>query len=198
MRTIVLFHSALGLRPAITRLAERLRVAGHDVHTPDLYAGQRFDDLDEGVAHRDAIGIPELSARAQAAVEGLPADVVYVGLSMGAASATFLALTRPGARGVVLLHGVIPPQMMGVEEWPADLPVLVHRTAEDPWVDPGAVALFHDAVPAGALEEHVHPGSRHLYTDDDHPDHDAATAETTVRSVLAFLERVGAAEPSTP
>ena len=31
--------------------ADRLRVAGHVVHTPDLYEGSTFDSLDAGVAH---------------------------------------------------------------------------------------------------------------------------------------------------
>ncbi|MBB5933498.1 dienelactone hydrolase [Streptomyces zagrosensis] len=37
--TIVLFHSAYGLRPAVHTAAERLRAAGHEVHLPDLYEG---------------------------------------------------------------------------------------------------------------------------------------------------------------
>lgn len=191
MASVILFHSALGLRPAITRLAERLQHAGHEVLTPDLYEGKVFDHLADGVAHRDELGIPELSGRAQAAVEAMPSDVVYMGLSMGAASATFLALTRPCARGVVLLHGVIPPQMMGVEAWPADLPVLVHRSEEDPWVDAEAVDMFHRAVPEHVLEEHVHAGDRHLFTDEDLPEHDPVAAEAVVDSVLRFLARVG-------
>lgn len=191
MATVVLFHSALGLRPAVTRMADRLRAAGHEVVTPDLYRGKVFDRLEDGVAHRDEVGIEELSARAGAAVASLPSDVVYAGMSMGAASATYLALTRPGGRGAVLLHGVIPPQMMGVEQWPADLPVLVHRSAEDPWVDDEQVALFHRAVPSSALTEHVHPGASHLFTDEDLPEHDAAASERVVGSVLHFLRGVG-------
>ncbi|HUG84003.1 MAG TPA: dienelactone hydrolase family protein [Euzebya sp.] len=191
MASVILFHSALGLRPAVTRMAKRLQAAGHQVLTPDLYQGRVFDELDQGIAHRDELGIPELSARAQTAVEPMPRDVVYMGLSMGAASAIFLSLTRPGGRGVVLLHGVIPPQMMGVDAWPADLPVLVHRSAEDPEVDADAVELFHRAVPESVLEEHVHASDHHLFTDDDLPEHDPDAAEEVIASVLRFLTRVG-------
>jgi dienelactone hydrolase len=37
MAQVVMFHSALGLRDAELTAAERLRAAGHDVLTPDLY-----------------------------------------------------------------------------------------------------------------------------------------------------------------
>lgn len=187
MATVVLFHSALGLRPSVQRMAAQLETAGHRVVAPDLFEGRVFEGTADGAAHRDAVGIGTLSARAEAAVDALPDDVVYAGLSMGAASATYLALTRPGARGVVLLHGVIPPQMMGVDRWPSDLPVLVHRSAQDPWVEPAHVALFHEAVPDDVLTEHVHPGAAHLFTDEDLAEHDAAASDEVVASVLSFL-----------
>ena len=47
MAHIVLFHSALGLRPAVHRFADALRAAGHQVTTPDLFDGAVFDRLDE-------------------------------------------------------------------------------------------------------------------------------------------------------
>ena len=37
---VVVFHSAYGLRHAEAGAAARLRAAGHDVITPDLYDGQ--------------------------------------------------------------------------------------------------------------------------------------------------------------
>ena len=48
MAEVVLFHSVLGLRPGVIAAGDRLRVAGHKVHTPDLYDGEVFDDLDDG------------------------------------------------------------------------------------------------------------------------------------------------------
>ena len=51
---IVLFHSVLGLRPAIQDWAERLREKGHRVHTPDLYGDETaFVEMDDAVRHRD-------------------------------------------------------------------------------------------------------------------------------------------------
>ena len=66
---VVLFHSALGLRPGTLENADRLRAAGHVVHTPDLFEGRTFTDADEGVAHAGAIGWPALQERAAAWVD---------------------------------------------------------------------------------------------------------------------------------
>lgn len=67
MAEIVLFHSALGLRPGVTAAADRLRAAGHKVHTPDYYEGEVFDDLDEGLRKCDALGYQEITRRAREA-----------------------------------------------------------------------------------------------------------------------------------
>ena len=63
MTHIVLFHSGLGLTQHVLDFADVLRADGHEVTTPDLYDGEVFDNLADGVAKRDAIGIPELSRR---------------------------------------------------------------------------------------------------------------------------------------
>jgi dienelactone hydrolase len=196
MATLVLFHSALGLRPAVGRLADRLRSLEHTVHTPDLYAGEVFDDLDDGVAHRDALGIPTLMARAMAAVEQLPGDVVYGGLSMGVAPAQLLAATRPGARGAVLMHGGLPPEALAVEAWPASVPVQVHACADDPWIDQEGLEAFVERVPADLVERLTYPGSAHLFTDEDSPDHLPAASEQLFGALVRFLsaqDRAGAA-----
>ena len=98
--TIALFHSALGLRSSVLEFAESLRTDGHTVVTPDLYDGRVFVDVHAGAAHRDAVGVEELSRRAHRAVADLPERIVYAGFSMGSASAEMLAGSRPGADAV--------------------------------------------------------------------------------------------------
>lgn len=39
MADVLLFHHARGLTPGVVAFADRLRAAGHRVHTPDLYGG---------------------------------------------------------------------------------------------------------------------------------------------------------------
>jgi hypothetical protein len=71
MAEIVLFHSALGLRPGVTAAADQLRGAGHSVHVPDYYDGEVFDDLEDGLRKHDELGVAEILRRAREAVRGL-------------------------------------------------------------------------------------------------------------------------------
>jgi dienelactone hydrolase len=197
MAEIVLFHSALGLRPGVASAADRLREAGHSVHVPDFYDGEVFEDLDDGLRKRDELGVAEILRRAREAVARLPAGLVFVGFSLGNDLAELLAAERPGARGALLMHGAVPIEAFsefGVERWPEGVPVQVHYAAEDPWVEAEEVAALGDAVRgAGAsFEEHSYPGSGHLFADPDLPEYDRASSEAMWRRALAFLDRVDA------
>ena len=187
MSEIVLFHSALGLRPAVHRFADALRGAGHTVHTPDLYDGEVFDDLDAGVAKRDALGIPEIARRGAAAVEGLGDDLVYAGFSLGTGPAQMLAQTRPGARAALLMHGALPPDAFEVP-WPSEVPVEIHTKQSDPWVDMDAAHAVVAAARDGAL--HTYPGEAHLFADPDLPGYDAEAATLMLERAMRFVERV--------
>ena len=97
-----------------------------------------FDDLDEGLRKRDALGYAEIARRARESVAELPAGLVFAGFSLGTAPAELLAAARAGARGAVLMHGAIPVEELGefgVERWPAGVPVRVHCAAGDRWVE---------------------------------------------------------------
>lgn len=187
MAKIVVFHSALGLRPAIERLGAVLRDDGHRVWTPDLFDGQVFSDLGKGVAERDRLGIPELMTRAAQAVSTLPDDLVYLGFSMGTGPAQLLAATRPGARGAVLVQGVLPPELLGVESWPEDVPVQLHISRDDPWHDQASLDAFTKWVPAELLDQHEHPGCDHLFADQDLAVYDATAAERLVDAVREWM-----------
>jgi len=197
MAEMVLFRSALGLRLGVTAAADRLRAAGHNVHTPDYYDGEVFDDLNEGLRKRDELGYAKIAQRARDAVARLPAELVFAGFSLGAMPAELLAATTPGTRGAVLMHAAIPVKGFGgfgVERWPAGVPVQAHYAVEDPWVEAGEVAALGDAVrgAGAAFEEHAYPGSGHLFADPDLPGYDRASSEEMWRRVLDFLDRVNA------
>lgn len=184
---VVLLHSALGLRPAVRRAAQRLEAAGHRAHVPDLYDGRVFDDVDAGVAHLEQLGWSTLVQRAETV--DAPAGAVFAGWSMGAGLATHLVQTRPGARGALLLHGG------GIEPgdvWPA-VPVAMHHAHDDPWVDAGyPEALLAGACAAGVTaSRHLYPGTGHVFDDDDHPDHDPASAALLWRRAADWLDELG-------
>ena len=195
MAEIVLFHSALGLRPGLTAAADRLRAAGHTVHTPDYYDSEIFDDLDEGLQKRDALGYDEIVRKAQEAVSDLPSGLVFGGFSLGAIPAELLAASRPGAWGALLMHAAVPVEELGefgVEHWPNGVPAQVHYAAEDPWVEAEEVDdLSKDVQQAGGtFEKHIYPGSGHLFADPDLPEYDESSSETMWKRAIEFLNRV--------
>jgi dienelactone hydrolase len=189
---LVLFHHAQGLRPDVTAWADSLREAGHEVETPDLFEGRTFARLDEGIAHRDEVGIPTLIGRAGEFLGGLPQDLVYAGFSMGASTAHYFAVTRPGARGALLMHGTAPPQTLAGAEWPRAARAQLHYASGDPYLDAENIAAFERSVgEAGApLEVLTYPGIRHLFADPDGPDYDRASAELMLERELEFLGRL--------
>ncbi|TFI18047.1 dienelactone hydrolase, partial [Micrococcus endophyticus] len=56
MAQILLFHHALGLTDGVRALAAQIEAGGHTVHTPDLYDGALFTDVEEGIAHVESLG----------------------------------------------------------------------------------------------------------------------------------------------
>jgi dienelactone hydrolase len=189
---VVLFHHAQGLRDDVVAWADSFREAGHAVTTPDLYEGRTFDRLDDGIAHRDELGIPELMQRAAGVLEEMPADLVYAGFSMGASTAHYFAVTRPGARAVLLMHGTAPAQSLGDAPWPSKVPVQLHKSADDPQMDPaGPEALERSVTSAGApLEVFTYPGEGHLFADPAGPDIDADSAGLMLQRELELLSRL--------
>lgn len=185
MASIVLFHSALGLTSGTKKFAETLARDGHTVHTPDLFDGETFRTLEEGVRKRDALGIPELMQRAVKAAEATPTTSIYAGFSMGAAAAQSLAITRAGARGAILMHAVLPLAAMGTDRWP-EVPVQVHASEEDPWVDAGVLDSFAEAASAQVFR---YAGRAHLFADESSADYEPKHAELLLERVRLFVRR---------
>jgi len=195
MAEIVLFHGGRGLRRGVTLAAERLREAGHVLHVPDYYDGEVFDDLADGMAKRDALGMEEIVRRAHAAVEDLPEAIVLAGFSLGAMLAQLLAAIRPGTRGAILMHGAQRLEVLGIDRWPARVPADVHYGAGDDLVDAEAVMAFGAVVTAAGarFDAYAYPCSGHLFADPDLPDYDHDSAELMWERVMAFLASADAA-----
>ncbi len=185
---IMLFHSTYGLRPAVRRAADRLRAAGHEVWTPDLFEGSTFDTVEDGMAYKEGIGKDELLKRAVlAAAPYSERGLVYAGFSLGASVAQTLALGDDKARGLLLLHGTSDI----AENASADeLPVQLHVAEPDPFeTDDWLTAWYLRMGRAGAdVEVYRYAGAGHLYTDPDLPDYDEEAAEATWRVALGFLD----------
>jgi dienelactone hydrolase len=191
MAEIVLFHSVLGPRAGVTDAAARMRAAGHTVHTPDLYRGAaRFDEYEPAMAYQDSIGYRELLRRAEADVAPLPPTLVYMGFSAGGAPAEWLAATRPGAQACVMLHAALPLSPLGLDAWPATVPVQVHFMRGDPYREQAEIdGMEADVRAAGArFELFEYDGAGHLFTDPSLPaEYDRAASELLWGRVLALL-----------
>jgi dienelactone hydrolase len=186
---IVLFHHAQGRRDDVLGWADSLRDAGHRVDTPDLYEGRTFEKLEDGIAYRDELGLRTLIGRAEKALDGLPAELVYAGFSMGASTAHYFAVTRAGALGVLLMHGIAPAKSLGAAAWPNGVPGQLHMKFNDPFMDErGVDALVESSRVAGeAVEIFTYPGAGHLFADPQGPDYDPAAAALMLERELEFL-----------
>lgn len=188
MAEVLLFHHVLGLTPGVGAFADKLRKAGHTVHTPDLFDGRTFADIETGMGFVRELGFGEVMARGERVVEGLPAELVYAGFSLGVVPAQKLAQTRTGARGALLFDSCIPVSEFG-STWPKGVPVQVHAMAADPFfVDGGDIdaarALVEEAEEA---ELFLYAGNQHLFADSSLSSYDAEASALLLRRVLEFL-----------
>ncbi len=188
MAEILLLHHAQGLTEGCLSFADHLRAAGHVVHAPDLYDGNTFAELDEGMAYGREVGFDTVSERGRAAAERLPNEIAYLGFSLGAMPGQMLAQTRPGAKGALLLHAAIPPSEFG-GPWPDRLPLQIHTMEDDDWGDVDIARELADTIPSAEL--FLYPGDRHLFTDSSLPAYDEAATTLVKQRVLSFLDNLG-------
>lgn len=189
MTMVLLFHHAQGQTEGFLAFADELRAAGHTVHTPDLYDGKTFDDLDKGVGFAQEVGFGEILRRGKAAAAELAADIVYAGFSLGVMPAQSLAQTRPGARGAILYSAAVPASEFS-GSWPEGVPLQIHMMDADPWGEedrPAAEALVKEVADA---ELFLYPGSSHLFADSSLKDYDEQAAALLKERTRAFLDRV--------
>lgn len=190
MAEVLLFHHAHGLTTGVRNFADRLTQTGHTVHLPDLYEGQVFETLDEGLGYAGRAGFGEIMERGRRVADDLPGGLVYAGFSLGVMPAQLLAQTRPGAAGALLLNGCISTSEFG-GGWPAGVPVQIHGMDADPFFteeggDLDAARALVAAAPDDA-ELFLYPGDQHLFADDSLPSYDKDAAGLLTERVLAFL-----------
>lgn len=189
MAEVLLFHHAQGLTTGVLAFADDLRQAGHTVHTPDLYHGQTFETLDDGLAYARKIGFADIVERGVRTANDLPGELVYAGFSLGVMPAQQLAQTRAGARGALLFEACAPTSEFG-SGWPAGVPVQIHGKDADPFFaeeggDIDAARALAESTEQAEL--FLYPGDRHLFTDSSLPSYDADAAALLNQRVDAFL-----------
>jgi dienelactone hydrolase len=188
MAEVVLYHHSQGLTDGVKAFADELRQAGHTVHTPDLYEGNTYATLEEGMDYARATGFGVIAERGVQAAQSLPSNVVYAGFSLGVVPAQQLAQTRPGATGALFYYSCLPVEEFGT--WPDGVPVQVHGMDEDPFfTEEGGDLDAAKALVAATdkAELFLYPGKEHLFADSSLPGYDEAAAKLVLQRTLAFL-----------
>jgi dienelactone hydrolase len=188
MAEVVLFHHVQGLTPGVLAFTDRLRAAGHDVSTPDLFDGRTFPTLEEGMAHAKSVGFGAILERGLAEARAGSPEVVYIGLSMGVMPAQQLAQTRAGALGAVLVDACLPIEEFG-GRWPDAVPVQIHGMDADPiFAGEGDLDAARGLLKCtNAAELFLYPGSVHLFSDSSLPSFDPAATDLMTGRILEFL-----------
>src|SRR5204862_6977363 len=96
MAEVLLYHHAQGQTPGFVAFADEFRAAGHTVHTPDLYDGKTFAELDEGVGYARQVGFDTILERGRLAAESLPSELRHGGFSLGAVRVDTAGQERSG------------------------------------------------------------------------------------------------------
>src|SRR5438477_5376193 len=189
MAEVLLFHHAQGQTAGFLAFADELRAAGHTVHAPDLYDGNTFAALDDGVGYAKQVGFDTMLERGRLAAEGLPNELVYAGFSLGVMPAQMLAQTRPGAKGALLFSAAFPASEFG-DQWPAGVPLQIHMMEGDEWAMEDLPAARDLVETTEGAQLFLYPGDRHLFADSSLPDYDESAATLLEQRVLAFLKDV--------
>jgi dienelactone hydrolase len=189
MTEVLLFHHAQGQTDGFLEFADELRAAGHVVHTPDLFDGNTFAELNEGVDYAREVGFGTILDRGVAAAEGLPNEIVYVGFSLGVMPAQQLAQTRPGTKGALLLNAALPTSEFDAP-WPDGVPVQIHAMDGDEWFEEDKPAAEAIVAEADEGELFLYPGSGHLFADSSLNDYDPQATALLKDRVFAFLKAV--------
>ena len=186
MANVVLFHHAYGPTTGVHHFAEQLREVGHEVTVPDLFEGQVFATLEEGLGYAKRVGFDTIIERGRVSAQDQTEASVFAGFSLGVLPAQLLAQTRPGARGALLFSGCVSPSEFS-DAWPASVPVQIHGMAADEFFeeDLESARQLISSVPDAEL--FLYEGSTHLFADNSLDDYNAVATAQLLDRVRGFL-----------
>ncbi len=184
---ILLFHHAQGLTEGLCSFVDRLRAAGHTVHAPDLFAGQVFPRLDDGVAYAGRIGHDAIEDMARRSARQHPTADTVLGFSLGTFPAQLLAQEWRRIRHCVLMGGAMPPEEIG-GEWRHTVRLSIHVADPDDWVPASEMTALLQHAPSAHV--HRYAGKRHMFMDPSCADYDADAADLFEERVVEWLDAI--------
>ena len=194
MAELLLLHHALGVTPALQRLAARFRDAGHTVVLPDLFEGQVFGTVEEGMAHVESVGMDTLAARGEDTASDLDPGFVVCGISLGAIAAQRIGVDHDAVAAVMAVSSCLPPGYLP-GPWPHSVPLRVVASKGDTMFnEEGDLDAARGYVDAGVARLKLLDGGEHLFMEANDPDSVAATAWLT-ETLLHLLDRVDEDRP---
>lgn len=195
MAQLLLIHHALGLTHAVRRLAAAWRDAGHEVSTPDLYDGNVFETIPEGLAYAKSVGSESLSAKGEDAAGDLAPGFVVCGISMGVIPSMRIGVSDDAVNGVVAVGSCLPGEFLEAP-WPRSVPLRIIASKDDPFFrDEGDLEAAQELVATAAdVRLKLMPGTEHLFMEASDPLSRAAT-ERLYEVVLRMLEKADSLKP---
>lgn len=118
---------------------------------------------------------------------------VVAGFSNGGGMSEYLAATDDGVIGALLFSGALDPAMIGVDRWPAQVPVQIHYTIDDPFRNQDWINAVGALVAASGaqVETFDYRGAGHLFTDPSMAgEYQHEAAGVLWGRVVSFLEQV--------
>ena len=107
--------------------------------------------------------------------------------------AEHVAASNPNVHGVLLFSGAMDPSVIGLSDWPRDVPVQIHYTDHDPYRNQEEIEAVRRHVAASGSHVKVfdYPGRGHLFTDPSLPEgYDPVSTAQLWERALEFLRRI--------
>jgi carboxymethylenebutenolidase len=189
---VLVLHAWWGLTDVIKDVCDRLSDAGFVALAPDLYAGERADEVDAAqklLAEADADTLAHVTRSSLATLRGIDrtpdGPVGILGFSMGASLGLWLSARVPDdVAATAVFYG-----SQDIDFAPARSAYLGHFAEHDDYVDDDALVLLEAELRLldKDVEFHRYPGTSHWFFEQDRPEFDPDAAELAWERTVAFL-----------
>jgi carboxymethylenebutenolidase len=189
---VLVLHAWWGLTDVVKDVCDRLADAGFVALAPDLYGGERADQVaaaQQLLAEADADVLAHVTRSSLATLRSLDrtpdGPVGIVGFSMGASLGLWLSARVPeGVAATAVFYG-----SQDIDFAAARSAYLGHFADQDDYVDDDALVLLEAELRLleKDVEFHRYPGTSHWFFEPDRPEHDPAAAALAWERTITFL-----------